>query len=158
MNIVYWLQNERGFTLIEMLLVLSLSLILLSFVPTFMKTIVTGHQIKEASSEELLVFFNYLSRDIKEASDVTFDQEKILLNKGLSDQYVIERVSTTGQIRRLRNGVGHVLLLDQAESFHCGYSAAKLVECEVVLQSGASMKRTMSAFYPLFFKGDEIVE
>lgn len=152
MNIACWRRDERGFTLIEMLLVLSISLLLLFLFPSLMKTIATGHDLEHDSSEDVTVFFNHLVRDVREAVAVEVGPDRLHIDKGNGQHYLIERMSSK-QIRRLRNGAGHVLMLEQVESFSC-YSRGQLVRCKITLENGDKVTRSMAMLYPSISKED----
>ncbi len=147
MNIVCWQRGERGFTLIEMLLVLSFLLLLLFFFPSLMKTVVTGYEFGQDPSRDVTVFFNHLSIDVREAIEVETGPNSLIINKGPRELYLVELISSK-QIRRLRNGAGHVLMLEQVESFSC-QAMEQLVRCEVELASGKKVSRSMVMLYPV---------
>ncbi|NEU29633.1 ComGF family competence protein [bacterium LRH843] len=145
MNTAYWHRNERGFTLIEMLLVLSILLLLVSFFPAFMKIIVTGHELENDS--DIMVFFNHLARDVREAKVVETGNRMILVRMSEKERYLTELIPSTNQIRRLRNGVGHVLLLERVKSFQC-HSSGQIVHCGVEMLNGKKQSRSMIVLHP----------
>lgn len=146
MNIASLLQSERAFTLIEMLLVLSILLLLLAFFPSLMSVVVTGHQLKDQSSQDMTIFFNHLARDVKEAREIETGYDFIQIEKGDGDRYVIERISSN-KLRRQRNYAGHVLLLEDVRSFQCT-PLHQLIQCEVVRLNGMKMTRSIPYLYP----------
>ncbi|WP_332697915.1 competence type IV pilus minor pilin ComGF [Halalkalibacter lacteus] len=151
MNVVCWLRNKKGFTLIEMLIVLSLFFVIVSFFPMLMKTVSSGYQIQMVSSQQVTTFFNHLAHDIREAVKVEVDENGLVLTKSNEDKFRIELLPSN-QIRRTRNGQGHVLLLEQVTIFSCSTSL-QVVHCQVELNSGYSAKK--SILIPYGRKGEE---
>ncbi len=155
MSVVSLRQDERGFTLIEMLFVLLLFVLSLSFLPTLMSAILTGHSLKGETTQHMSVFFNHVARDIREAQAVELGIGAIFIDKGNGDRFTIERLPKTNQIRRLRNGAGHVLMLEEVSSFQCS-SNNQLIDCTVKLLSGEKMRRVMPYYYvPVKWEGEE---
>lgn len=145
MNGVYWRENEYGFTMLEMLITLSITLIVLSLLPPLLSTVKTSYT-NVSTDIQMTVFFNHLTRDIREAQIVHIDDGALDLIKGDGERYRIERVSGTSQMRRLREGTGHVLLLDRVHSFTCT-SHHQLITCSVERHDGTKMKRSMAYYY-----------
>lgn len=141
MNAVCSRKDERGFTLLEMLVSLSLLIVVVSLFPSFLRTMTESDE----ATLQTAVFFNHLARDIREAHEVAIGLESIEVTKKNGDRYLIERVARTNQIRRMRNRQGHVLMLDDVRSFHCTASG-RLVTCAVERLNGDTLERTI-AFY-----------
>jgi competence protein ComGF len=151
MNVVCWLRNKKGFTLLEMLIVLSLFLIIVAVFPLIMKTLVSGYHVEMIASQQVTIFFNHLARDIREAVEVDGDNNGLTLTKSNEDKFRIELLPSK-QIRRTRNGEGHVLLLEQVTTFSCSTSV-QVVYCQLELNSG--YRTTKSMLSPYGLKGDE---
>lgn len=147
MNTVYWRSNERGFTLIEMLLALSISLLIVLLLPSLVKTIGSGHELERDFSRDVSLFLNHLSRDVREAQTVETGVNMLLIDKGSRGRYLIE-LTPSNQIRRTLNRAGHVLHLENVYSFHCQLSG-QMVFCEVELLNGKKGSRSMFIPYPL---------
>ncbi|MET3507009.1 competence protein ComGF [Halalkalibacter oceani] len=146
MKNVFTPHDEKGFTLLEMLLVLSLILLLLSLFPLMMNVNLSASKVFPGQDQEVTMFFNHLSKDIREATEVVGGRNQLLIEKGGNESLFIELMPSQ-QIRRLRNGLGHVLLLERVRSFSCR-TTGRLVHCEVELTAGVKKQRTMAMLYP----------
>ncbi len=147
MNTVYWRTDERGFTLIEMLLALSISLLIMLLLPSLVKTIGSGHEIGRDFSRDVSLFFNHLSCDVREAQTVETGVNMLFIDKGSRGRYSIE-LTSSNQLRRTLNRAGHVLLLEDVHSLHCQLSG-QMVLCEVELLNGQRESRSMFIPHPI---------
>lgn len=146
MKNVFTPRDEKGFTLLEMLLVLSLILLLLSLFPLIMNVNLSASKVIPGQEQDVTMFFNHLSKDIREATEVVGGRNQLLIEKGRNESLFIELMPSQ-QIRRQRNGLGHVLLLERVQSFTCN-TTRRLVRCEVELTNGVKKQRTMAMLYP----------
>ncbi|WP_227938534.1 ComGF family competence protein [Alkalihalobacillus deserti] len=140
MNIAYWLRIEKGFTLIEILLVLSLFLLIVSFFSTFVLTVTKGYQTDKITFQQVTMFFNQISQDFRVTSNVEVGQG-ILILRSEEEKDIEIRLLSSGQVRRTRDGEGNVLLLEEVDTFSCS-TYKQIVHCKVVIKSLASFNKS----------------
>ncbi|WP_198510234.1 competence type IV pilus minor pilin ComGF [Bacillus solitudinis] len=123
------LKDEKGFTLLESLLALTIFLMIVSLFPLVMKTVQTSLLSSSTSNLESTIFFNQLAHEVKESIHLSSYDQTLKLEKGNGDVITIERISS-GVIRRLRNGTGHVQMLSEVKEFKC-HIVESFVDCQV---------------------------
>ncbi|MFC0561651.1 ComGF family competence protein [Halalkalibacter alkalisediminis] len=140
MNIVCWLRIKKGFTLIEVLLVLSLFLLVVSFFTPFFLTVTTGYQVEKVTFQQVTMFYNHISQDIKLASDVKVEQGSLILRRE-EEKNIEIRLLPSGQVRRTSDGEGNVLLLEDVQTFSCRIQY-QLLRCKVVIRNLDSFNKS----------------
>ncbi|MBP3952342.1 competence type IV pilus minor pilin ComGF [Bacillus suaedae] len=137
--------DRKAFTLIELLIVLSILLLILSILPPMIQTVATGLQTGSTSPRELTVFFSHLSDEVRESSFIDLRPGKLILHKADGDRITIELYSST-KIRRTVNGAGHVLMLEGVKTFYCDNEDI-LIQCEVIMQDGLTYRKSLIPLY-----------
>ncbi|MCM3489049.1 prepilin-type N-terminal cleavage/methylation domain-containing protein [Alkalihalophilus marmarensis] len=145
---VYMLGNEQGFTLLEILLVLSILGVLVFVFPTIMGVIQHTKNHDTHEKLEMMVFFNQLTDEVKESRTIRIEGREVVLIKG-DDTEVSYRQLDTGQIRRFSNNSGYVPMLYNVQSFYCEREQKKY-RCTVTLINGEVMSRSMMPMYGVY--------
>ena len=140
MNIVCWVRVEKGFTLLEVLLVLSLSLLVVSFFTPLLFTVTKGYQVERVTFQQVTMFFNHLTQDMKLATEVEVAQGALILRREEEKDIEI-RLLASGKVRRTSDGEGNVFLLEGVDSFSCS-AQHQLLRCQVVIGRGESFNRS----------------
>lgn len=107
-----WLCNkgtERGFTLIEVILTLFFLSLIVTFVPLIVSMNPELQSINSVKEKEVLLFFNQLAMEIREAEQVTIDGKTLQLLKPNGQMITIEQYNE--HLRRRVNMKGHDLFL-----------------------------------------------
>ncbi|MGO4887138.1 competence type IV pilus minor pilin ComGF [Anaerobacillus sp. MEB173] len=103
--------NQRGFTLIEAVIALSIFLVVVSLFPLFVSAL--QHQEKKVHILEVSLFFNQLAMEVRETSRITTANGTLFLQiRGQEVSY-----SRHGaRIRRQVNGGGQEIVLQHVAS------------------------------------------
>ncbi|WP_216831711.1 competence type IV pilus minor pilin ComGF [Alkalihalobacterium elongatum] len=102
--------NERGFTLIEVILTLTILIILVSLFPLIVRIIpVITPPTEQPHIMQVELFFNQFSMEIREAREIHVMGGRLLLYKSNGSVVSIERFGTI--VRRRVNGLGHDVFL-----------------------------------------------
>ncbi|WP_209123048.1 competence type IV pilus minor pilin ComGF [Alkalihalobacillus sp. BA299] len=102
--------NEKGFTLIEVILAFIIFLILVSLFPLIIKVIpIILPPTEQPHMLQVELFFNQFSMEVREAEDIQVTGSAIYLSKPNETIVTIERYGT--MIRRRVNGQGHEVFL-----------------------------------------------
>lgn len=108
------LQNEKGFTLVEMLIAFMAFCMLASFFPLAIQT-VTSHKYLDQRNQRLEweVFLSQVKKETRLSSQVTILGDKLLLQKN-GDTILYEKYGSN--LRRRVNYTGHETLLQNVAS------------------------------------------
>ena len=110
------LKSERGFTLIEMLFSLTITLIVAQLI---LQALLVIQPIKENKKEinplEWELFLHHLKREVKKAEGSTIIDNSLFFDIN-GEQYSVEMYKD--MLRQRVNGVGHVVLLHNVKSYH----------------------------------------
>jgi competence protein ComGF len=107
--------NENGFTLLEMLLSLSVFLILASFFPVMTKILLQEqHLDNRIQRMEWEVFSAQVKKEIRVSKKMTISNQLVLLEK---DGQIISYEKYGTNIRRRVDYKGHEILLQKVQSF-----------------------------------------
>ncbi|GAE28442.1 hypothetical protein JCM9140_4667 [Halalkalibacter wakoensis JCM 9140] len=137
--------GHKGFSLVELLMALSIFLVLVSFFPTLTLIRTNGYQTDPTSSQQVMTFFNQLAHDVRESDDARLNEGRLQLVHYTDDVLEIELMPSK-QLRRTRNREGHNLLLENVKSFSCQIEN-KLVACSIELLNGYKESKTMLMAY-----------
>lgn len=112
------LQNERGFTMVEMLLSVMLFLMIASMLPLGIK-IILDHRVAESLEMrmEWEVFSSQIKREIRSAQQMTVQPDKLLMK--VDDQIILYEKYASSMRRRV-NYQGHEILVQNLSSFSFG--------------------------------------
>lgn len=112
------LQNERGFTMAEMLLSVLLFLLIASMLPLGMR-IILDHRVAESMERKMEweVFSSQVKREIRSAQEMTVQPDKLLLKV---DEQIILYEKYAASMRRRVNYQGHEILIQNLSSFSFG--------------------------------------
>ncbi|MEI2355905.1 competence type IV pilus minor pilin ComGF [Mesobacillus zeae] len=115
------LLNERGFTLAEMLLALTVFFVIMSMLPAGLNTVLKdGFSARRIQGFEWKVFNSQMKRELREAELVTVKKEKLIVQKG-SNIILYEKYGNS--IRRRVNYAGHEVMLQNVSQMK--FSAAE---------------------------------
>jgi len=108
------LQNEKGFTLVEMLIAFMAFCLLASFFPLAIQS-VTSHKYLDQRTQRLEweVFLSQMKKETRLSSQVTVLGDKLLLQKN-GDTILYEKYGSN--LRRRVNYTGHEILLQNVAS------------------------------------------
>jgi competence protein ComGF len=134
-------QSEKGFTFIEILLVLSLLFLLISFFSNLIMAITNGYHAERVASQQVTMFFNQVAQDARGASDVRIGQSSLVL-KRIGQKDIEIKLLESGQVRRTSDGEGNVLLHQHVEHFSCSLFK-KVVTCTLIIQGGGQYQKSL---------------
>lgn len=108
-------QNNKGFTLVEMLVAFSIFSIIISFLPMLISTI-NRDQLLERRGQRLEweVFISQIKKEIRMSQKVTISNQRLLLEK---DGAVIIYERYGSNLRRRVDYKGHEIILQHVQSF-----------------------------------------
>jgi competence protein ComGF len=108
------LQNEKGFTLVEMLIAFIVFCMLASFFPLAIKTIASHNDMEPRNQRlEWEVFLSQLKKEARVSSQITVSGDKLHLQKN-GETILYEKYGSN--LRRRVNYTGHETLLQNVES------------------------------------------
>ncbi|WP_141431620.1 competence type IV pilus minor pilin ComGF [Bacillus sp. 03113] len=106
--------NERGFTLLEMLLAFSIFCVIVAFIPLSFQYLFQSKPIeKRVQSMEWEVFLSQFKKELRTSDDINVINEKIVLQK--NNQLIsYEKYGTN--LRRRVDQAGHEIVLQKVKS------------------------------------------
>jgi competence protein ComGF len=108
------LQNEKGFTLVEMLIAFMVFCMLASFFPLAIQTVASHKHLEQRTQRlEWEVFLSQLKKETRLSSQITVLGDKLLLQKN-GDTILYEKYGSN--LRRRVNYTGHETLLQNVAS------------------------------------------
>jgi competence protein ComGF len=108
--------NEKGITLIELIISLAIILAIAALVPLLIKAITfAGKESKGTTIEETEMFFTDIGKEIRVAKEVGVSQQQLVLKAKNGDILVFSFYQ--GRIRKQVNGTGHEIWLQNTASF-----------------------------------------
>ncbi|MCM3586353.1 ComGF family competence protein [Mesobacillus maritimus] len=108
------LQNEKGFTLAEMLISFMVFCMLMSFFPPAMKLLLNFNSIDQSIQRlEWEVFHSQVKKEVRSASIITVERDKVLLQLN-NDTILYEKYGSN--LRRRVNFAGHEILLQNVKT------------------------------------------
>lgn len=103
------LQNEKGFTLVEMLIAFMVFCMLASFYPLAIKTIASHNDVEQRNQRlEWEVFLSQLKKEARVSDQITVSADKLLIEKN-GETILYEKYGSI--LRRRVNYTGHETLL-----------------------------------------------
>jgi competence protein ComGF len=139
------LQNERGFTMAEMLLSVLLFLLIASMLPLGMKIILDQRVVESMERQmEWEVFSSQVKREIRSAEQMTVQPDKLLMKV---DEQIILYEKYANSMRRRVNYQGHEILIQNLSSFSFG-KIADGVEIKARDLEGTDYCVRVHRFYP----------
>ncbi|KHF38083.1 competence type IV pilus minor pilin ComGF [Halalkalibacter okhensis] len=145
MNVVSMLRNERGFSLMELLMALAIFIIIASLLPKLILIRSHGYYTNVISTQQVMTFFNQLAHEVRESKKGEVIEGTLRLTKYNEDIVDIE-VLQSKQIRSRKNKEGHNLLIEQVKTFSCEV-AEYLVTCEIEMLDGYRSSKMMLMQY-----------
>ncbi len=129
--------NEKGMTLLELMLTVTILIAIVSVMPLLMNAAVksTGADLQH---QEAQLFFRLFCKEVREASRVTIVGDNVELLKTDGVRVLYERYGSS--IRRRVNGTGHEVVLQDIRRMKVDLLGQK-VTIEVELQNGESEQR-----------------
>lgn len=129
------LKNNKGFTMIEMLLSLSFLLIILALIPILIKSIYTlKDNAIDHTNYELIMFRKDLSEEIKDCKviiDYSNTRIKCIRNKN-STEYTL----LNSKIFKSINGKGNITLLNNVESLNIQQLHQNTLKLDLLIRKG----------------------
>lgn len=108
-------QNERGFTMVEMLLSVLLFLLIASMLPLGMKIILDNRTADTAVRRmEWEIFSSQVKKEIRSAQQLTVQPDKLLMK--VDGQFILYEKYASSMRRRV-NYQGHEILIQNLSSF-----------------------------------------
>ncbi len=145
MNGVSLLRNEKGFSMIELLIALVIFLIIVSMFPKIMLVRTSGYYTNTISPQQVMTFFNQLAHEIRIASKGEVIEGTLRLTRFNGDLIDIELLESK-QLRSRKNKEGHNLLIEQVKAFSCSVSE-RIVTCDIEMLDGYRSSKTMLLLY-----------
>ncbi|MBW0764102.1 competence type IV pilus minor pilin ComGF [Mammaliicoccus fleurettii] len=129
------LKNNKGFTMIEMLLSLSFLLIILALIPILIKSIYTlKDKAIDHTNYELIMFRKDLSEEIKDCKviiDYSNTRIKCIRNKN-STEYTL----LNSKIFKSINGKGNITLLNNVERLNIQQLHQNTLKLDLLIRKG----------------------
>ncbi|WP_239749171.1 competence type IV pilus minor pilin ComGF [Mammaliicoccus sp. H-M34] len=129
------LKNNKGFTMIEMLLSLSFLLIILALIPILIKSIYTlKDNAIDHTNYELIMFRKDLSEEIKDCKviiDYSNTRIKCIRNRN-STEYTL----LNSKIFKSINGKGNITLLNNVESLNIQQLHQNTLKLDLLIRKG----------------------
>ncbi|HCN60470.1 MULTISPECIES: competence type IV pilus minor pilin ComGF [Mammaliicoccus] len=129
------LKNNKGFTMIEMLLSLSFLLIILALIPILIKSIYTlKDNAIDHTNYELIMFRKDLSEEIKDCKviiDYSNTRIKCIRNKN-STEYTL----LNSKIFKSINGKGNITLLNNVERLNIQQLHQNTLKLDLLIRKG----------------------
>lgn len=129
------LKNNKGFTMIEMLLSLSILLIILALIPILIKSIYTlKDNAIDHTNYELIMFRKDLSEEIKDCKviiDYSNTRIKCIRNRN-STEYTL----LNSKIFKSINGKGNITLLNNVESLNIQQLHQNTLKLDLLIRKG----------------------
>lgn len=108
-----WIQNKSGFTFLEMLLVLTVLMITLPFIPFLLQQMHYKINNEHISVQQ---FFVFIQNDARKANEVLADKNRLTFI--INDDEIASIEPYQQSIRRRVNGKGHEIYLNDVASFN----------------------------------------
>lgn len=147
MRVCKKIRNEKGFTLLEMLLTFSIFLLIVSFIPMMINVVFIDSKTEKSFNElEWEVFIQQAKIEIREATEITATNDTLFFNMSNGDIISYEKYQDV--IRRRVNNRGHeVLLQNIVKVEYTPVSNGILIE--TVDRNGNKYKRRISSISPI---------
>ncbi|KMM37851.1 competence type IV pilus minor pilin ComGF [Guptibacillus hwajinpoensis] len=129
--------NEKGMTLLELMLTVTILIAIVSVMPLLMNAAVKSTGV-DLQHQEAQLFFRLFCKEVREASQITIVGDKVELLKTDGARVLYERYGSS--IRRRVNGTGHEVVLQDIRRVKVNLLGKK-VTIEVELQNGESEQR-----------------
>ncbi len=108
------MRNERGFTLVEMLVTFSMMLVILSFISPFLSVLFRSND-EQFNQLEWQIFIQQMKMEIREAKEITVStNHSVSFVNAAGDIVSFEKY--TDKMRRRVNRKGHEVLLQNISS------------------------------------------
>lgn len=108
-------QNNKGFTLIEMLVAFSIFLLIMGFLPLMLSTISREQPLEKRIQQlEWEIFISQIKKEIRMSQKVTITNQILQLEKD-GEMIIYERYGSN--LRRRVNNKGHEIVLQQVQAF-----------------------------------------
>ncbi|MBS2770056.1 prepilin-type N-terminal cleavage/methylation domain-containing protein [Anoxybacillus sp. PDR2] len=149
-DITKTVRQSRGFTIIEMLIVLSVVLLIVSFFPILLdiRWLRTEKQ-PQFNRLEWQVLLQQLKQEVRESRQIASDGEKLYLYKRGGEEVCLEQYGSF--IRRRVNGQGNEIVLQSISSIQYKLEENG-VEVVVIANDGKRYSAFISTFFPIKVK------
>ncbi|MBM4762274.1 competence type IV pilus minor pilin ComGF [Bacillus sp. B15-48] len=140
------LLNDRGFTIVEMLIAFMVFCLLMALFPLGLKTVL-GYEYSEARMQKLEweVFTSQLKKELRMCNAVNIQDDKLFLQRG-SDTVLYEKYGTN--LRRRVNFSGHEIILQNVAEVKFN-SLPEGYKITVIDSSGNEHNANIRAFIPI---------
>ncbi|WP_413379749.1 prepilin-type N-terminal cleavage/methylation domain-containing protein [Alkalihalobacillus sp. 1P02AB] len=136
-------KDNRGMTLIELLLAVSLGSLLFLILPTIMLVFSESVRGEKTTDWEAMVFFNLLAQEVRGAVSVEGTENGVRIYR--SDGVLISmQRQQGGTIVFQKNFEGYVLMQSEVHSFKC-VNVQELITCTLIKENEKTYTRTMVA-------------
>lgn len=134
------IKTERGFTLVELLLSLSILFFILLVTPTVWSNIEFDAETERYAVQQ---FFHTATDEVQQNRIAEQNNHQIILATTAIDQIIISRYNDT--IRRQINRTGHEILLRNVEQFNIDYTDRYLL-IKLTMNSGMKYEKVITLF------------
>ncbi|KGP72984.1 competence type IV pilus minor pilin ComGF [Pontibacillus yanchengensis] len=134
--------NKNGFTFIEALFALILSLLIISSLPFVVKQIASFHPYATLDDMEANQLFQFIQDEIHKTISFTKTSKGIELLQSDGKRITIEQYGSI--VRRQVNGQGHETLIHDISAFNSTSSNEHTVMISVITLKGESYEKTFS--------------
>jgi len=141
------IKDSDGFTLLEMLVVLSGCLVIVSLMPLFMNIRwVQDQPLERLHPFEWLIFVNQVTTEVREAKEVEVNHRTLHLYKFTGEKISLEKHGQN--IRRRVNGQGNEIVLQNVSNIE--YRLGKMgIHLQITSQQGKKYEAFIATFFPL---------
>ncbi len=134
------IKTERGFTLVEILLALSILIFILLVTPTVWSNLVFHPDTERYAVQQ---FFHTATDEVQQHQLAEQNNYQLILATNTIDQVIISRYNDT--IRRQVNRTGHEILLRDVEQFNIDYTDRYLL-IKLTMNSGMKYEKVVTLF------------
>ncbi|QHA92543.1 competence type IV pilus minor pilin ComGF [Bacillus sp. N1-1] len=131
------MRNEKGITLLELMLTLTILLAIVWVLPLLMSAAIQNSGA-DFQQEEARLFFHLFSKEVREATQIVRSKESIELTK--KDGAIVKYERYGSSIRRRVNNTGHEIVLQEIREFTVEISGRRVM-IEVDLNNGKKEKQ-----------------
>jgi competence protein ComGF len=144
------MRNNRGFTLVEMLVTLSGFLLIVSLLPLLLNIDwMKVNQSERFQRLEWQLFIQQVTSEIREAKEIEVNNQTLYLYKFTGEKVSLEKYGYV--IRRRVNGQGHEILLQYISDVQYQLEVNG-IRIKVMTEQGTDYEAFITTFFPLKVK------
>lgn len=131
------MRNEKGITLLELMLTLTILLAIVWVLPLLMSAAIQDAGA-DFQQEEARLFFHLFSKEVREATHIALSKGSVEVTK--KDGAIVKYEKYGPSIRRRVNNTGHEIVLQEIRDFTVEISGSRVM-IEVELNNGKKEKQ-----------------